>query len=237
MNKFRPIQYLKKYTFLIIALFVFLTLGMYMVLRSLQTYTATTIIDYVYGDAENGLAPDGTELDTTGIYSSSVISQALDNLGLDQGKYPIDSIRAEIKVQQIADDAVDVVNEAKNKEGETSDLQSTKYAISYKADSSNGADMARAVLDEIMDGYFTQFSKPVSYTHLYVPFKFDEEGAKVIYYEPETYVPTGTKREISDDVRYDDFQEKWIDNTPKLLKLTAQTNKHDKNQAVYKHQG
>lgn len=49
MNKFRPIQYLKKYTFLIIALFVFLTLGMYMVLRSLQTYTATTIIDYVYG--------------------------------------------------------------------------------------------------------------------------------------------------------------------------------------------
>lgn len=159
MNKFRPIQYLKKYTFLIIALFVFLTLGMYMVLRSLQTYTATTIIDYVYGDAENGLAPDGTELDTTGIYSSSVISQALDNLGLDQGKYPIDSIRAEIKVQQIADEAVDAVNEAKNKEGETSDLQSTKYAISYKADSSNGADMARAVLDEIMDGYFTQFSK------------------------------------------------------------------------------
>ena len=72
---------------------------------------------------------------------------------------------------------------------------------------------------------------------LYVPFKFDEEGAKVIYYEPETYVPTGTKREISDDVRYDDFQEKWIDNAPKLLKLTAQTNKHDKNQAVYKHQG
>ena len=68
-------------------------------------------------------------------------------------------LRAEIKVQQIADDAVDVVNEAKNKEGETSDLQSTKYAISYKADSSNGADMARAVLDEIMDGYFTQFSK------------------------------------------------------------------------------
>ena len=159
MNKFRPIQYLKKYTFLIIALFVFLTLGMYMVLRSLQTYTATTIIDYVYGDAENGLAPDGTELDTTGIYSSSVISQALDNLGLDQGKYPIDSIRAEIKVQQITDEAVDAVNEAKNKEGETSDLQSTKYAISYKADSSNGADMARAVLDEIMDGYFTQFSK------------------------------------------------------------------------------
>lgn len=131
MNKFRPIQYLKKYTFLIIALFVFLTLGMYMVLRSLQTYTATTIIDYVYGDAENGLAPDGTELDTTGIYSSSVISQALDNLGLDQGKYPIDSIRAEIKVQQIADEAVDAVNEAKNKEGRLliCSLQSMPFPI------------------------------------------------------------------------------------------------------------
>ena len=30
---------------------------LYTSLRSLQTYTATTIIDYVYGDAENGLAP------------------------------------------------------------------------------------------------------------------------------------------------------------------------------------
>ena len=80
----------------------------------------------------------------------------MDNLGLDQGKYPIDSIRAEIKVQQIADEAVDAVNEAKNKEGETSDLQSTKYAISYKADSSNGADMARAVSYTHLDVYKRQ---------------------------------------------------------------------------------
>ena len=45
---------------------------------------------------------------------------------------------------------------------------------------------------------------------LYVPFRFDESGSDIIYYEPETYVPQGKRREIPDDVWYDDFQQKWM---------------------------
>ena len=44
---------------------------------------------------------------------------------------------------------------------------------------------------------------------LYVPFRFEEQGASVIYYVPETYVPQGEKRVIEDDVWYDDYSNKW----------------------------
>ena len=50
---------------------------------------------------------------------------------------------------------------------------------------------------------------------LYVPFHFEDSGTDVIYYEPETYVPQGEKREIPDDVWYDDFLEKWVEKTEK----------------------
>ena len=46
---------------------------------------------------------------------------------------------------------------------------------------------------------------------LYVPFRFEESGTDVIYYEPETYIPQGEKREIADDVWFDDFQGKWVE--------------------------
>ena len=70
----------------------------------------------------------------------------------------IDSIRSAITVEQIADEAVDTVNEAKNQEGETYDLQPTKYSISYKVKEKQGPETARLILDEILDVYFTQFS-------------------------------------------------------------------------------
>ena len=44
---------------------------------------------------------------------------------------------------------------------------------------------------------------------LYVPFRFEEQGASVIYYVPETYVPQGENRVIEDDVWYDDYSNKW----------------------------
>ena len=158
MNDFQPVRYLKKYAGLIVAFFCVLTVALDFVLRFFQTYTATVVVDFVYEGAENGIAPDGSELNTTDIYSSSVISQALENLGLDQSEYPIDSIRSAITVEQIADEAVDTVNEAKNQEGETSDLQPTKYSISYKVKEKQGPETARLILDEILDVYFTQFS-------------------------------------------------------------------------------
>ncbi len=159
MSKFQPFQYIKKYAVEIVIFLILLTVGLYIVLRQIQTYTAEVMIEYVYSGAENGFAPDGTDLDAGGIYSSNIISQVMDNLELDPGQYSLDQIRAAVVVEQIADESVDAVNEALNMEGESSDLQSTRYSVTYRVGSAEGADMARTILDEIIDVYFTEFSK------------------------------------------------------------------------------
>lgn len=159
MNEFRPIQYIKKYAAWLVGFFALLTVLLYAALNAGQSYTAVTILNYLYDGADEGLAPDGTPMDVSEIYSSNVISQALSNLRLDLNQYPIDSVRAAISVNQIEDEAVTAVNQAKNEGGETSTLQSTKYSVTYQASGSAGPEFARQLLDEIIDVYFTQFSK------------------------------------------------------------------------------
>lgn len=159
MKEFRPFQYIKKYVGIIAAVFVLLTVGLYLLLNSMQTYTASVVIDYKYSGAEEGLAPDGTKLDISEIYSSSVISQALDNLGLDQRLYPIDVVKSNISVTQIENETVTAVNEALSEDGEISTLQPTEYMISYTVGSDESSYVARAILDELVDVYFTQFSQ------------------------------------------------------------------------------
>ena len=63
MKEFRPFQYIKKYVGSIVVVLVLLAAGLYFLLSSMQTYTASVIIDYKYEGAENGQAPDGTKLD------------------------------------------------------------------------------------------------------------------------------------------------------------------------------
>lgn len=159
MKKFQPFQYIRKYIGLIIVVFVLLTVGLYWLLQRMQTYTASMVINYSYEGADNGQAPDGSPLNVSEIYSSNVISQALDRLGWDPSYYPIDVVRSGITVEQIEDESVSAVNEALNEEGEVSNLQPTQYVVSYTVGSNWGRSTARAILDELMDIYFTEFSK------------------------------------------------------------------------------
>ena len=159
MKEFRPFQYIKKYVGSIVVVLVLLTAGLYFLLSSMQTYTASVIIDYKYEGAENGQAPDGTKLDLSEISSSNIISQVLDNLGLNQSIYPIDAVKSNISVVQIENETVTAVNEAVSETGEIPNLQSTQYMISYTVGSNESAYLARAILDELMDVYFTQFSQ------------------------------------------------------------------------------
>ena len=157
MRKFQPFQYIRKYVGLIVAVFVILTIALYLVLSRIQSYTAAMVINYSYDGAERGQTPAGSVLDVSEIYSSNVISQALDNLGWDSSY--VDLVRGGVSVQQIEDESVTAINEALNDEGESSDLQPTEYAVYYTVGSSAGSNTARIILDEIMDVYFTEFSK------------------------------------------------------------------------------
>lgn len=160
MIKFEPLRYIKKYTPVIISVFVVLTLALFFVLNKLQSYTASAVIDYIYSSATEGYTPDGQELQTADIYSSYVISKALDNLGLSQVDFPIDTVRSSIEVTQVEDPAITAINDAIHETGKTSDLQSTKYQVSYTIKKSDGGtkDVAREILDEVLDVYFTYFS-------------------------------------------------------------------------------
>ena len=197
MSKFQPFQYIKKYAVEIIVFLILLTVGLYIVLRQIQTYTAEMVIEYVYSGAENGLAPDGTDLDAGGIYSSNIISQVMDNLELDPGRYSLDQIRAAVVVEEIADESVDTVNEALNMEGESSDLQSTKYSVTYRVDSADGADMARAILDEIIDVYFTEFSKQYINTSSVINSTSDINASSYDYIEQMELIESALERTIN----------------------------------------
>ena len=72
MRKFQPFQYIRKYVGLIIAVFVILTIALYLVLSRIQSYTAAMVINYSYDGAERGQTPAGSVLDVSEIYSSNV---------------------------------------------------------------------------------------------------------------------------------------------------------------------
>lgn len=165
MNKFQPFHYIKKYAALIVAFFILMTIGLYALLNRMQTYTASAIIDFVYEGADQGLVPkaeNGEELDVTEIYSSGIISQALENLEVDPGEYPIDQVRSSIVVTRLDDPKVAAVNEANSRQEDMSGsdlLQSTRYRITYKVKDRNGKEQAKEVLDEVLDEYFSWFSE------------------------------------------------------------------------------
>ena len=159
MQQFEPYRYLKKYAALIILLLAVAVVGLYVVLSRMQEHVASIVINYNYSDAQYGLAPDGNKLDVSEIYSPDVISTAINNLNLDPVDFSIDVIRSSITVTQIEDESITAVNEALNKEGETSDLQPTKYLVSYTVGSDVGENLARAILDEIVNAYFARFSE------------------------------------------------------------------------------
>ena len=78
MKELDVFRYLKKYRaliagFSILAGIVFLLVAQ---LR-IQQYTAATVIEYTGSRAAEGLSPDGTPIDTTEIYSTNLVAQAM----------------------------------------------------------------------------------------------------------------------------------------------------------------
>ena len=56
-----------------------------------QVYSAQSIIKYTYAKAEEGKTPNGADLDVSEIFSSTVVKEAIENLGLSTN---VDRIRS-----------------------------------------------------------------------------------------------------------------------------------------------
>ncbi len=157
MKKFDIPRYFKQWWFLIAAVSVCAGIFFLLYAVNAQVYTAQSVVRYAYEDAEQGLAPDGSELDVSEIFSSSVVKAALENLGVDTG---VDSVRSHGLVTEIIPEDIQALQQAKIEEGKDyEEYYPTDYTVSFSADSKEGAEYAREILDAVLSSYFVTFGE------------------------------------------------------------------------------
>ncbi|MCC8015530.1 MAG: hypothetical protein LIO87_10100 [Eubacterium sp.] len=162
MKKFDIMGYIKKFQLLIILISAVAGILGYAVLKSKQTYTASAIIKYANEDAVSGLAPDGSEIDTTEIYSSSVISEVFSKLGISYSGYNIDDMRSGVSVDALRTEEKIALDEATIANGEEVTEKPVEYRIAFTVKNGmapNTEDFARQFLDELLNSYISFYGE------------------------------------------------------------------------------
>lgn len=160
MRNFQLFRYLKKWMPGIILFFIVMTVITYYILSSNQKYIATAVIRYSNEDAVEGLAPDGSEIDTSEIYSSSNMAKVIENLGYSKDTYSVDQLCSSITVTPIIAEEDIAVQEALNEQGEKSEEQPTSFIVTCTMSSrAADADFVRNLLNELLNVYFSTYSE------------------------------------------------------------------------------
>ena len=150
MKKFEILRYLKRFSFLIFLLSLAGSLLIYLYADNKQEYTASVVIKYTNSGVADGYAPDGSKLDVNEIYSSAVISQAMDALGA-SGK--LSNIRSNVTVTPIIPDDQQKINDALIEKGEEVTYFPNTYRVSLVVSGKQGANYARNMLVAILQSY------------------------------------------------------------------------------------
>lgn len=156
MKKFEILRYLKRFSFLIFLLSLAGSLLIYLYADNKQEYTASVVIKYTNSGVADGYAPDGSKLDVNEIYSSAVISQAMDALGA-SGK--LSNIRSNVTVTPIIPDDQQKINDALIEKGEEVTYFPNTYRVSLVVSGKQGANYARNMLDAILQSYCTYYTE------------------------------------------------------------------------------
>lgn len=156
MKKFEIFRYLKRFSALIFLMAVAGAIMIYMYAQGKQQYTASLIIKYTNEGIKDGFTPDGRKLDVNEIYSSAVISQAIDSLG-SSGKLNV--IRSNCKVDEVIPDEQEKINEALIEKGEEVTYFPDTYKVSLVVSGKEGGNYARNMLDAIMQSYCTYYTE------------------------------------------------------------------------------
>ena len=158
MRKFELLRYLKRWMPMIVLFFVIMTAGAFRALEKPQSYEASSVIKYSNEGAADGLAPDGERIDVSEIYSSANMARVMENLGLSYDRNSLDVLCSGITVTPIIEQQDENIRDAVNKEGEEYTIQPTAYIVSCTLDSSGSAALARNILNELLDVYFSDYS-------------------------------------------------------------------------------
>lgn len=143
MKKFEILRYLKRFSLLIFLVSLAGAAAIYLYADGRQKYTASVIIRYTNDGISDGYTPDGSELDVNEIYSSTVISQAMDALGA-SGR--LSTIRSNISVTPVISEDQETINEALLQKGEEVTYFPDIYKVSLVVDGEQGAGYARNML-------------------------------------------------------------------------------------------
>ena len=156
MKKFSTLRYLKQFSLLIFLLAVIGALAVFFYGKSQQRYIASTVIQYTNDGAKEGYTPDGSPLNVEEIYSSTVISAALTDLGYQSNT---DSIRSNCYVEEVIPETQQKLNEALLEKGEEPTNIADTYRVFYVGDDDKGEEYARNMLDAIIKNYYEFYAE------------------------------------------------------------------------------
>lgn len=162
MKDFKLFSYIRKYRLLIVLGSLAMGLLFYTYFSEKQTYTASAIIQYKNAEAVQGLAPDGTEIDVTEIYSAEVMAKVFEKLGLNYSENNIDAVRAGVRIEAAQSKEESTVQEALNEKGQVAEEKPTMYLVSYTVKSSDvqdAAEFSREILRTMLNVYVEVYAE------------------------------------------------------------------------------
>ncbi|MCC8169695.1 MAG: diguanylate cyclase [Oscillospiraceae bacterium] len=151
MRNFEILRYLNKWRHFIFIVSVLGALLVYKYAMYNQEYTAQTIISYTNTGADEGKTPSGDDLDVTEVYSSTVITNVLEDIA---ANIRANTIRTKCKDEGKTPNDEETKKEGLLEKGEEYEFFPTDYVVSYSVSSDYTKDFARSVLDSIIKNYF-----------------------------------------------------------------------------------
>ena len=150
MKPFQVTRYIKKFTAVIIAASLIAGVLFFLIAQFIvQKYTAAVVLRY----------PNGSNIVTSEIYSSNIISKVMDNLKMDKQKINMDSIRNSISVTPIIPEEETLLQQSVIEQGTSYTIDPNTYLVTFSSNVSMGREFPRTVLNEILDVYFNWYGE------------------------------------------------------------------------------
>lgn len=161
MKELDVFRYLKKYRTLIACISVLAGIVFFLIAQYyIQQYTAVTVIEYTGSRAAEGLSPDGSRIDTSEIYATNLVAQAMKKLDIEYTEATADDIRMNIHVEPVITEEDLLVQQSRLDNGEDDyELKPTRYVVSFGCGVQNGEEYPRKVLNQILQEYAGYYGK------------------------------------------------------------------------------
>lgn len=161
MKELDVFRYLKKYRSWITGISILAGILFFLIAKYyIQQYTAMTVIEYTGSRAAEGFSPDGKEIDTSEIYSTNLVAQAMKELGIHYKDATADDIRMSIHVEPIITEEDLLVQQSKLDNGEEDyEIKPTRYLVSFGCGVKNGKEYPRKILNQILQEYASYYGK------------------------------------------------------------------------------